>query len=473
MLRLSGLDASFLYSETPTAHMHVMGTIVLAPGAAGDGFSYERFREILESRLHLIPQFRRKAVPTPLGIDHPMWMEDADFDLDAHVVRGALPAPGGTAELCDYVGHFASVQLDRSRPLWQMAVVEGLADGRVAVVTKLHHAMMDGGAGAEVMGRIFDLAPDAPLEVAEDDWAPEDLPSPVRLAASAATSRLFKPADVVRTVRSAVPGIAETIRDNLAGRSKTAKVFGSPQTAFNGQLTASRAVGFGQVELETVKRVKAAFGTTVNDVILAASCAAARRLLLALDAMVPLPLHAAVPISVRGSGEEGGGNQVSLMTVRLPVQLDDDVAVLEYVAADALAAKAVAGRIGAELLQETTDILPPRLVEGLSRFIERTRLPDRIPPAFNMVVSNVAGPPIPLYCAGATLEALYPMGPLMHGSGLNITALSNCGNLDIGVITCRDKAPQAQLVAEEFCDAVDRLAKAAEERTGPSGSHER
>lgn len=465
MLRLSGLDASFLYSETPTAHMHVMGTLVLDPGPADGGFSFERFRETLESRLHLIPPFRRKAVPTPLGIDHPMWMEDPDFDLDAHVIRAALPSPGRTAELCDYVGRFASVQLDRERPLWQMAVVEGLADGRVAIITKLHHAMMDGGAGAEIMGRIFDLEPDAPLEVAEDDWAPEEMPSTLRLAASATASRLFKPAEVVRAVRSAVPGVAESVRDNVAGRSKTAKVFGSPRTAFNGQLTASRAVGFGQVELETVKMVKAAFGTTVNDVILAASSAAARKLLLALDAMVAEPLHAAVPIAVRSDDEAGGGNQVSLMTVRLPVQMDDDVAVLRYVAEDALAAKAVAGRIGAGLLQQTTDALPPRLIEALSRLLERTRLPDRIPPAFNMVVSNVAGPPIPLYCAGATLEALYPMGPLMHGSGLNITALSNCGNLDIGVITCKDKAPQAQMVAEEFCDAVDRLAKAASDRS--------
>lgn len=186
--------------------------------------------------------------------------------------------------------------------------------------------------------------------------------------------------------------------------------------------------------------------------------------------MVPRPLHAAVPISVRTEGDDGdggvaGGNQVSLMTVRLPVQMDDDAAVLDYVAADARAAKAVAGRIGAQLLQQTTDVLPPRLVEGLSMTMERVRLPDRIPPAFNMVVSNIAGPPIPLYCAGAPVEAIYPMGPLMHGSGLNITALSNCGNLDIGVITCRDKAPQAQMVAEEFCDSIDRLAKAAEERS--------
>lgn len=465
MLRLSGLDASFLYSETPTAHMHVIGTLVLDGGSAGDGFSFERFREVLRSRLHLIPQFRRKAVPTPLGIDHPMWLEDADFDLDAHFVRATLPAPGAMAELCGYVGQYASVQLDRDRPLWQMAVVEGLAGGRIAVVTKLHHAMMDGGAGAEVMGRIFDVAPDTPVEAAEDDWAPEEKPSSLRLATSATVSRMSKPAEVVRALRSAAPGIAATIRDNVAGRSKTAKVFGSPHTAFNGQLTASRAVGFGQVELATVKRVKAAFGTTVNDVILAASCAAARRLLVALDAMVAQPLHAAVPISVRND-DEAAGNQVSLMSVRLPVQMDDDVAVLEYVAADARAAKAVAGRIGAGLLQETTDVLPPRFVERLSHLMERTRLPDRIPPAFNMVVSNIAGPPIPLYCAGATLEALYPMGPLMHGSGLNITALSNCGNLDIGVITCKDKAPQAQSVAEEFCDAVDRLAKAAEERSG-------
>lgn len=465
MHRLSGLDASFLYSETPTAHMHVMGTLVLDPGSGEDGFSYERFREVLRSRLHMIPQFRRKAVPTPLGIDHPMWMEDANFDLDAHLLRAALPAPGGTPELCDFVGRFASLQLDRNRPLWEMAVVEGLAGNRVAVVTKLHHAMMDGGAGAEIMGRIFDLTPDAPVEAAEDDWTPEEKPSTLRLAASATASRVTKPAEAVRSVRSAVPGIAETIRDNLAGRSNTAKIFGSPHTAFNGQLTASRAVGFGQVELETVKKIKAAFGTTVNDVILAASCAGARRLLLALDAMVAQPLHAAVPISVRSDDEAGAGNQVSLMSVRLPVQMDDDAAVLEYVAADALAAKAVAGRIGAGLLQETTDILPPRLIERLSLLLERTRLPDRVPPAFNMVVSNIAGPPIPLYCAGATLEALYPMGPLMHGSGLNITALSNCGNLDIGIITCRDKAPQAQLVADEFCDSIDRLAKAADERS--------
>lgn len=471
MLRLSGLDASLLYSETPTAHMHVMGTLVLDPTGPDSNFSYERFRDILASRLPLIPQFRRRLVPAPLGIDHPMWMEDPDFDLDDHLLHAAIPSPGGTAELCDFVGRFTSVQLDRSRPLWEMAVVEGLAGGRVAVITKLHHAIMDGGAGAEIMARIFDLTPDQPIEVVEDDWAPEEMPSQVRLAASAAVARAGRPGDFVRAVRDASGGVVETVRDNVRGRSTTAKVFGSPRTVFNGQLTASRAVGFGQVELATVKAIKAAFGTTVNDVILAASSAGARRLLLELDAMVPRPLHAAVPISVRadgaGDGEDSvaGGNQVSLMTVRLPVQMDDDAAVLEYVAADARAAKAVAGRIGAQLLQQTTDVLPPRLVEGLSMTMERTRLPDRIPPAFNMVVSNIAGPPIPLYCAGAAVEAIYPMGPLMHGSGLNITALSNCGNLDIGIITCRDKAPQAQLVAEEFCDSIDRLAKAADERS--------
>ncbi|MBX7159751.1 MAG: wax ester/triacylglycerol synthase family O-acyltransferase [Acidimicrobiia bacterium] len=470
MLRLSGLDASLLYSETPTAHMHVIGTLILDPTGEDSAFSFERFREILASRLSVIPQFRRRLVPAPLGIDHPSWIEDANFDLDDHLLHAAVPPPGGVAELCDFVGRFTSVQLDRSRPLWEMAVVEGLAGGRVAVITKLHHAIMDGGAGAEIMARIFDLTPDQPIEAVEDDWTPEEVPSKLRLAASATAKRVLRPADFLRAVRDASGGVVETVRDNIGGRSTTAKVFGSPRTAFNGQLTASRAVGFGQVELDTVKAIKSAFGTTVNDVILAASSAAARRLLLELDAMVPRPLHAAVPISVRTEGDDGdggvaGGNQVSLMTVRLPVQMDDDAAVLDYVAADARAAKAVAGRIGAQLLQQTTDVLPPRLVEGLSMTMERVRLPDRIPPAFNMVVSNIAGPPIPLYCAGASVEAIYPMGPLMHGSGLNITALSNCGNLDIGVITCRDKAPQAQMVAEEFCDSIDRLAKAAEERS--------
>jgi len=467
MQRLSGMDASFLYMETPTHHMHVVGTLILDPAGMSEPYGADHIRHLIATRIHLMPMLRRRLVEVPLGIDHPLWIEDPDFNLDQHIHRVAAPKPGTRKELAEVVGHVASVPLDRHRPLWEMTMVEGLDDGCVALVSKMHHACIDGITGADMMAHLLDLEPVAADPPAPTEpWVPEEVPSDLEVTRDAIVSRASDP---FRTV-SAMGRIGRSVFDmgrGMLGVGGDAKLnpalpFTGPRTVLNAPITANRVVAFGQASLDDLKVVKNTYGTTVNDVVLAASALALRRYLLAHDDLPDRALIAAVPVSVHGQPGGVGTNQVSNMFVRLPITIDDPVAQLRAINEETQDAKAVHNAMGADLIQDMAAMTPPGIYNLALRLYAQPVVAGALPPVQNVVISNVPGPPIPLYIAGAEVKGVYPFGPLIEGSGINITVLSNMGNMDFGVIACGDAVKDVWQIADGFGDAVRELRAAAD-----------
>lgn len=466
MRPLTGMDASFLYMETPSQHAHVVGTMVLDP-SQGEGFSYERLIDTLRKRMHLLAPFRRRLVWVPFDLGHPVWIEDPDFDMENHVHRVAVRAPGSMHELAEVVGDIASRPIDRSRPLWEMHLVEGLEDGKVAFVTKVHHAAIDGATGADLIAHIFDLEPNPPEATESDDtWETEPVPSDLELMAGALQSLARRP----RSVLKVMGGTARALRDivqqrrqaSAENRPSPALPFTAPRTAWTTSITPHRSVAFGQASLEDMRHIKSTFGTTVNDVVLAVCTQTLRQYLIAHDDLPDVPLVCSVPVSVHGKSSSESTNQVSTMFVRLPVNLPDPVEQLQTINAETREAKEMQNAIGAEMLQDFAQFMPPTLFNRAMRLYSSLNLADRHRPIHNLVVSNVPGPPIPLYAAGARVVGIYPFGPLLEGAGLNFTVLSNMGNVDFGVIACRELVPDVWDLAEGFQEAVRLLRKVAD-----------
>jgi WS/DGAT/MGAT family acyltransferase len=465
MERLSGLDASFLYMETPDMHTHVIGTILLNPSTMPGGYSFGVIRQMLADRIHLLAPFRRRVMVVPFNLAHPVWIEDPDFDLDHHVHRIGVPGRGTLEDLADVVGDLASTPLDRRLPLWQMWVVEGLEDGLVALVTKVHHSAIDGVTGADLMVNLFDLSPQvAPVE-RPDDWQPEKAPSDLELLRYGAERLLRQPARLARTLVKAGQGVARVVDfRRQSGAPPAALPLTAPKTPFNTAITSRRSVAYGRASLEDLKTIKRAFGTTVNDVVLAACTLSLRKWLLAEDALPDKQLVASVPVSVHteSNRDEPGTNKISVMFVSLPVQVEDPVQVLQLIREETKGAKEQHNALGAEVLTGLAEFAPPRLLNQATKLYSRLNLANVHPVIHNLIISNVPGPQIPLYCAGAQVVATYPMGPILEGCGLNITVLSYQDSVDFGAIACRDLVPRIFDVAVGFTDAVADLRKAAD-----------
>ncbi len=464
------MDASFYYLETPTTPMQVVGTLVLDPSESTSEYSFERVRHTLESRLHLLEPFRRRLVPVPFDLDHPVWIEDPDFSLDDHLHRVAAPAPGTMRELAELVGDIAGRPLDRTKPLWEMWVVEDMAGGRVALVTKMHHTAMDGVTGADLMVHLFDFEPDpSDPDPPAEPWRPDGVPTPAALLTGALQDRVTDPLRTMRVLQRTGRSMLQTAGAMLPALTggdgpQVVRPFSAPRTPFNGAVSAERAIAFGTAELDDLRLVKSVFSTTVNDVVLAA-CASSLRAWLGAHGGVPdAPLVASVPVSLRADG--GGGsdvtNQVGAMLVNLPTHLDGPVEQLRAVHAATTDAKEMQQAIGAEMLQDMAELMPGALFNRATRLYSSLRLADRHPPAHNLVISNIPGPPVPLYSAGARVVGVYPFGPLLEGAGLNITVLSNMGNMDVGVIADRQMVPDVWDIADGFTAAVATLRSAAE-----------
>lgn len=466
MNRLAPIDAAFVYMETPSSHMHVTGVIIVDPSTMRGGYSFEAIREMLASRIHLLPPYRRRLLTVPFHVDDPVFIEDPDFDITNHVHRVTVPPPGSRVELAEVIGDVAGRALDRSKPLWETVVVEGAADGTVALVCKVHHACIDGVTGADLMSQLFDLEPDAPEPPPPSEpWVPDRVPSDLELLAEAGKSRLTTPlrglrgigrmgATVVRTAASIIG------RDD--GERSPALPFTAPKTKFTGALTPHRSVAFTQTDFEDLHVVKTVFEVKINDVVLAACTLALRRYLLDHDDLPDRPLVSMEPVSVHGQDGQEGTNQVSSMAVRLPVQLEDPVDQLLEIREDTVASKEMHNAIGADVLRDLTQFAPPVLFNRAMRLYSSMGLASHHRPVQNLVISNVPGPPIPLYCAGARVVAVYPFGPLIEGAGINITVLSNMGNMDFGVIGCTETAPDLWDLADGFARAVKDLRAAAD-----------
>jgi len=467
MKPLSGMDASFLYMETPSQLAHVVAALILDP-TEGDGFSYDRVVHVLRSRLQLLPPFRRRLVPVPFDLGHPVWIEDPDFDLAAHIHRGGIRAPGTTRELAEAVADIASVPLDRSRPLWEMHFLEGLEHDQVCLVTKIHHSTIDGVTGTDLLSNLVDLTPEVvDPDPPETAWQPEPVPSDLELAVYAMQHIVLRPRTMLKvlgnTARSVLDIVQRQQDATAKDRPSPALPFTAPKVRWSAAITPHRSVAFGKALLDDMRHIKSTFGTTINDVVLASCTHTLRQYLIAHDDLPDAPLVCSVPVSVHGRSEHEGTNQVSTMFVRLPVQLDDPVEQLRTISAETREAKEVQNAIGADMLQDFAQFVPPTLFNLAMRAYSHLNLADRHRPVHNLIVSNVPGPPVPLYIAGGQLVGVYPFGPLLEGAGLNVTVLSNMGHVDIGVIACRELVPDVWDIADGFNEAVLQLKKRADE----------
>jgi diacylglycerol O-acyltransferase / wax synthase len=469
MERLSGLDAAFLYLETPSSQLQMSGVLVFDPSTMKDGYSFERMRDFMKSRLPLNPAFTRKLADVPLRVAHPVWVEDPDFDLDAHIHRIGIPAPGGASELADLAGQIAGWPLDRTRPLWEMWFVEGLADGCVGLIAKMHHSTIDGVSGANLMMHLFDLEPDpAPVEIPER--TPDRIPTDLELLGYGLMSRLRRPlllpGAVVSTARAAVEMVGRRLRPE---REAMATPFTAPPTPFNGTITPHRRVALTSVGLGEVRAVKDTFGTTVNDVVLAVCGGAVRRWLIDHAALPERPLIAGVPVSVRGEEDAASfGNLISAMFVALATDVEDPVERLMRIHESTKDAKEEFKAVGADTLTNWAEFVGPRSLGLAMRLYSGMQLADRMPPPLNFLISNVPGPPIPLYLAGGRLVSLFPLGPILEGMGLNVTVLSYMDSVGFGFVSCRELVPDLATLASYVPEALDDLTRRAKEKR-PAG----
>jgi diacylglycerol O-acyltransferase / wax synthase len=482
MRQLTSLDATFLSIESATVVGHVCGLAVLDPSTTRSGrLTLEDSRALLEKRIHLLPPFRWRLVQVPFDLDNPYWVEDPDFDIEFHVRELALPAPGDDQQLAEQVARIASRPLDRARPLWEYYLIHGLEGGRVAQLTKMHHAAIDGVSGAEIMTVLLDRKPRGRrVPRPERAWTPERVPSQVELFNRALVNAPGQSARALGSIPRTLPGLADVpgvgnvpgvgtvsrAARRLAGRAPSDGDGGviqpargrPPRTSFNRKITPHRRFAFGSLPLDEVKRVKNAFGVTVNDVVLALCSSALRRWLIEHDELPSKPLLAAVPVSVRTVEEARAfGNRVSVMMPRLPTGEPDPVERLRFMHDEMRAAKERHSAVPATLLQDITRFVPPAVAARAGRVVERVLSTEQGPPPVNVIVSNVPGPQFPLYSAGARMMANYPVSAITHGVGLNMTVQSYDGHLDFGLVACRELVPDVADMIGYLRSALDEL----------------
>ena len=471
MQRLNGVDAAFLYLETPTMHMHIVGVILLDPGTVPGGYTFDNLKRLILSRLHRLQPFYRRLRYVPFGLEHPYWVADPEFDIDRHVRRVTAPAPGGREELASIVGTIAGEQLDRDRPLWELWVVEGLEDGQVALVTKMHHAAGDGMASGYLMLQLLDFTPDPPdLSNLSPDLpgAGEELPSDLDVLTQAVRDRIRDPFRIVKQVRKtagrAVDLLGHAIKKGTDNFHPILP-FMAPRTMFNHAITSRRAVAFGSAPLDDFKVIKKAFNCTVNDAVLAACTGALQRYLRDHDDLPDRALLASCPVSVRTAEQTSElGNRVSTLFVRLPVHVESAAEQLAIISADTRDAKTVHRAMGADMLTDWAELAAPYAFTAAARMYSSMKVADVIRPPHNLVVSNVPGPPFDLYCLGARVLQFFPLGPVMEGAGLNITVVSHKGDMDIGIVVCPECAPNPSRIADGFFEAASELRQLAERR---------
>jgi diacylglycerol O-acyltransferase len=424
--RLSGLDSSFLHLERAGAHMHVASTSIYE----GEAPTHEEFREHIASRLHLVPRFRQKLRFVPLDQGRPVWVDDPHLNLDYHVRQTALPAPGSNEQLRNLAARIFSQQLDRSKPLWELWLVEGLSGDRFAIIGKSHHALVDGVSGVDITTVLFDLdrepagAPDkAP------PWLARPEPTDMKLLADALKERLTSPKEAYRGVRAALRGPRQVLR----GLGATSKMIGAaaaaPNTVFNVEIGPHRRFAMVQTDLGDLKRVKDAHGGTVNDVILSIVAGALGRYLRARGHDTEgLEMRAMVPVSIRAAEEHGAlGNRVSAMMAPLPVWCEDPVERLHLLSAEMGDLKSSGQAVGAEILTKLTDFAPGTIASQAARLQPAQRF-------FNLVVTNVPGPQFPLYVLGRKMESIFPMVPLARRQALCVGIMSYNGQVNFGLI---------------------------------------
>jgi diacylglycerol O-acyltransferase / wax synthase len=461
MERLSGLDASFLYIESLSQPQHVCSILEVDTSSMPGGYTFKRLHDELALRIAAIPEFRAKLADSQLNLDYPVWVDDDAFDLDRHLFRIALPSPGGRRELAEICGHIASEPLDRGKPLWEMWVIEGVAEtdphagGLLAVMTKVHHAAVDGVTGANLLSQLCSLEPEVP--------PPEPVQGPgkagtFQIAAGGLLRFALRPLQLANVMPTTVATVVETLRRARSGLAMAAP-FAAPATRFNASITAHRNVAFAQLDIDDIKKVKDRFNVTVNDVVMAL-CAAVLRWFLSDHAELPdRSLVAMVPVSVHNKSHRPGHNQLSGMFCRLETHIGDPAQRLRAIARDDAVAKNHSSVISPTLLQDWTQLAARAAFGAVFRLVADSPIFGH--PVHNLIVSNVPGPQATLYFLGCEVEAIYPLGPLFHGCGLNVTVMSLNGKLNVGIISCPDLVPDLWRIADGFNVALEELLECA------------
>jgi diacylglycerol O-acyltransferase len=461
--RLTGLDSSFLHLERDAAHMHVAACTVFT----GKTPSYQDLLDLLDSRLHLVPRYRQRLAFVPLNQGRPVWVDDPHFNLTYHVRHTALPRPGGEIELKRLSGRIFSQALDRNRPLWELWLVEGLADDRFALLSKTHHALVDGVSGVDIFTVLFDSSPDPmPVAQAEHEWVPRPLPTKAQLLADALIERSTAPGEVVRGVRATLRGprrVARRVGEALEGVGAMAwtGLQAAPSSPFNVKIGPHRRFTWVQGDLAQFKAVKHSLGGTVNDVVLAVVAGALGRYLRREGhATGDVVLKAMVPVSVRNDLERGAlGNKVAAMWAPLPVGMTDPVERFLTISRAMQGIKESGQAVGAQVLTGLSGFAPPTIMAQAARLQARQRL-------FNLVVTNVPGPQHPLYVLGRELKAIYPMVPLAENTALGIAIMSYNGQLNFGFSADYDALANVESLTDDLRSSIDELAAAAGAPTG-------
>ncbi len=467
--RLSGLDSSFLHLERDSAHMHVAGCMLFD----GEAPTYDELVGQIVSRLHLVPRYRQRLAFVPLNQGRPVWVDDPHFNVGFHVRHTALPSPGGEDQLKRLAGRVFSQALDRSRPLWEIWLVEGVSESRFALLSKTHHALVDGVSGVDIATVLFDTSPDPmPVGTPDQEWLPRPVPTSAQLLADALVERATVPAEIVRGARATLRGprhMAGRLGRALGGVGAMAKagLQAAPPSPLNVRIGPHRRFTWVRGDLPQFKAIKNALGGTVNDVVLASVAGALGRYLrMRGESTEDTVLRAMVPISVRADVERGAlGNRVAAMWAPLPLGLSDPVQRLLTISRAMDGIKASGQAVGAQVLTELTGFAPPTIMAQAARLQARQRL-------FNLVVTNVPGPQFPLYMLGRELDAMFPMVPLAENQALGIAIMSYNGQLNFGLNADYDAMPDLEALADELRASIEELAAAAGEdsRTGaPTG----
>jgi diacylglycerol O-acyltransferase / wax synthase len=491
MKQLSGLDSQFLAMETDAVFGHVGSLCILDPATSPAEFTLDYLIKAIATRLPLVPLFRQRLIEVPLGLDQSYWIDDPDFDIEYHVRELALPKPGSDRQLSDQVARLHARPLDRSRPLWELYLISALPDGKVAIYSKIHHAAMDGVSGGDILSALLDLTPEGRSIPADRPFACETRPGAWSLLARSARSALGQPVHAVRVgtglVRS-VPGVAAALKGPVGAmlpgrrdREEDPVLHGvrlrAPRTPFNANITPHRRCAFSSLPLLEVKTIRQSAGLTVNDVVMGLCAGALRRWLLDHGALPEAPLVAAVPVSVRTASQKGTmGNQVSFMLAGLPTHLDSPADRLAAVHQAMLVAKEAHDAVPARLLADVSEFALPVLANQAWRLSARLRLFERVSP-YNVIISNVPGPNVPLFLAGAELQAYYPVSAIFDGQGLNITVMSYRGTMYFGLVACRGLMPDLDLLAGYLRTELDEMLAAvagagADDQTQPAAAAE-
>jgi WS/DGAT/MGAT family acyltransferase len=475
--------------ETATTFGHVSSLNIYDPTTAPGGAGLDATKQIILERIDHLAPFRRRLVEVPLGLDLPYWIDDAGFDIDFHVRHHAVAPPGTPEQLGETVSRIVARPLDRSRPLWELYVIEGLEGGAIAQLTKVHHATIDGASGATMLAALLDTDPHARPSGATATWEPEPAPTDAELLLRTFQELARRPEKLVRQYlrftrelaaasgSGGVRALADLVAQPFPGRlgqllrDRLRRDYGTdvdkppalpptmaPRTPFNRPITAHRRFAFTTIPLDDAKAVRRAHGCTFNDVVMALSSGTLRRYLLAHGALPEDPLIAMVPVSIRAGDEaDPFQNRVSFLLANLATDEPDPVARLHAVRSSMLAAKESFGAIPAATLQDFTQFAPPAIAARAMRMYSRLRIADRMNPPFNLVISNVPGPPYPLYLAGARLLHFYPVSAIADGQGLNMTVQSYDGNLDFGFIACRELVPDLWRLVDHLHESLEEL----------------